>query len=673
MVFVQWDLGKMPARGGPREGLEIRIDTQDDRNSLDSDKRLSNTKKDDFNLDDKILKDNPPRTESFQDDISCHLNENHAPSLEDVDLPRTAERSGLDFQGERFMEEKPSRDFIDTDRITESQTVIVLEFMMIIYYLALLFGYYVKKKYRGSYAYFAESGNCLFLSSTKWVIDSSALDHMTDLKTKKNIGRGRKCNGLYVFEPEHGILHESSCVYKPSQNRVAERKNRHLLEDTQPNITKLDHKSLKCVFLGYSHIHKGYRCYSPRLHQYLVLRDVTFHEDLPYFPVTTYRYQEKNDDLLVYVSPTPVETTKQSAELDGLPLKVYARRPQIKSDLVREPSTQLKDVPIDAPNDAPNDALNDVSNDAPNDVSNDVSIIAPSEACGKSDAPSDAPSGSDSPLPSPTHELDLPIALQKDLPVHKKAINCKWVFSVKMNPDGSIARLKARLVAKGYAQTYGIDYTDTFSPATKISSIRLFISLAATYDWALHQLDVKNAFLHGDLEEEVYMGQPPGFVAQEEFRRVCKLKKALYGLKQSLRAWLGKFSNAVIEFGLRSSVYDHSVFYSLSNAGCILLVVYVDDIVIIAGRINHLTITRSDIAFPVSVVSQFLTAPRMSHWDAVTQILGYLKGTPGLGILYANHGHHIEDGFIDADYARCLNTSRSITGYCVFVEGNLVS
>ncbi|GKG00913.1 retrovirus-related pol polyprotein from transposon TNT 1-94, partial [Tanacetum coccineum] len=116
--------------------------------------------------------------------------------------------------------------------------------------------------------------------------------------------------------------------------------------DTQPNITKLDPKSLKSIFLRYSRIQKGYRCYSPQLHRYLVSRDVTFHEDLPYFPVTTYRHQEENDDLLVYVSPTPVETTKQSA--DGLPLKVYARRPRIRSDLVGEPSTQLKDAPNDA-------------------------------------------------------------------------------------------------------------------------------------------------------------------------------------------------------------------------------------------------------------------------------------------------------------------------------------
>ncbi|KAA0062809.1 Cysteine-rich RLK (RECEPTOR-like protein kinase) 8 [Cucumis melo var. makuwa] len=100
--------------------------------------------------------------------------------------------------------------------------------------------------------------------------------------------------------------------------------------------------------------------------------------------------------------------------------------------------------------------------------------------------------------------------------LRKKAIGCKWVFSLKVNPDGTVARLKARLVAKGYTQTYGIDYSDTFSLVAKLTSICLFLSMAATHNWSLHQLDIKNAFLHGDLQEEVYMEQPPRFVAQGE-------------------------------------------------------------------------------------------------------------------------------------------------------------
>ena len=117
------------------------------------------------------------------------------------------------------------------------------------------------------------------------------------------------------------------------------------------------------------------------------------------------------------------------------------------------------------------------------------------------------------------------------LPTGKKAIGCRWVFAVKFNFDESVARLKTCLVAKGYAQTYGVDYSDTFSLVTKLIYVRLFISLAASYDWDLHQLDIRNAFQHGDLQEEVYMEQPPGFVAQGEIGKVCRLRKSLYGLK----------------------------------------------------------------------------------------------------------------------------------------------
>jgi hypothetical protein len=127
------------------------------------------------------------------------------------------------------------------------------------------------------------------------------------------------------------------------------------------------------------------------------------------------------------------------------------------------------------------------------------------------------------------------------LPRGKKIAGFKWVFTMKQNPEGKVERYKARLVAKGYSQTYGIDYDEIFTVVTKMSTVRTLISCAVNFGWPLHQLDVKNVFLHGDLEEEVYMKIPPGFANNQTSGKVCKLKKSLYGLKQSPHAWFGRF------------------------------------------------------------------------------------------------------------------------------------
>jgi histone deacetylase 1/2 len=162
----------------------------------------------------------------------------------------------------------------------------------------------------------------------------------------------------------------------------------------------------------------------------------------------------------------------------------------------------------------------------------------------------------------------------------KNVISCKWVYKVKKKVDGSIDCYKARLVAKGLKQRYGIDYEDTFSPVVKAATIRLILSIVVSRGWSLRQLDVQNAFLHGILDEEVYMYQPPGYEVKGKKIFVCKLDKALYGLKQAPRAWYARLCSKLIQLGFKPSKGDTSLLYYTKGGITIYVLVYVDDIIV---------------------------------------------------------------------------------------------
>ena len=138
---------------------------------------------------------------------------------------------------------------------------------------------------------------------------------------------------------------------------------------------------------------------------------------------------------------------------------------------------------------------------------------------------------------------------------------------MKYKGDGSIDQYKARQVTKGFTQSYGIDYQETFAPVAKLNTIRVLLSLATNLDWPLCQLDVKNAFLNGDLTKEVYMKIPSGFETPGTKNQVCKLKRSLYGLKQSPRAWFERFTRVIQQQGYSQCQTDHTLFVKKSGGG----------------------------------------------------------------------------------------------------------
>ena len=170
------------------------------------------------------------------------------------------------------------------------------------------------------------------------------------------------------------------------------------------------------------------------------------------------------------------------------------------------------------------------------------------------------------------------------LPPRKSMVSCKWICKIKTSFNGSIERYKARLVAKGFTQEYGIDYKETFAPVARISSVCALLAIAAANKWGLFQMNVKNAFLNGDLSEEVYTQPPPNLSV--ESNKVCHFRRALYGLKQTPRTWFVKFSSTISRLGYMASHYDSALFLRRTDKGIILLLLYMDDMIITGNDLN---------------------------------------------------------------------------------------
>ncbi|WZY94094.1 hypothetical protein YC2023_066423 [Brassica napus] len=522
---------------------------------------------------------------------------------------------------------------------------------------------------------------------------------------------------------KHGIVQQTSCPYTPQQNGVAERKNRHLMEvarsimfhmnvpkrfwsdavqtacylinrvptrvlkklspfevlnKTKPHIdhlrvfgclcyvmipgerrNKLEAKSTKAMFIGYSITQKGYKCYDPITRRVMVSREVKFVESKGY-------YEEKKWEDLEDLSRAPSEKattlrvllerlgiglsqdqepgrtgpTNQAGEAGGTTPLDHERgngsesgeQEHNQEDSGQHDQEETQEVESGAqsggneqgePTGLREEAQENVqaeeqvetlrrSTRIRRDPSNWVNtrvyynaqaVEHPSQAmCSFAEFPeehmvfmcnldeNEIPRSYEEAMKhkvwrdSVGDERDAMIRndtwYESELPRGKKAVSSRWIFTIKYLANGEIDRHKTRLVARGFTQTYGEDYIDTFAPVAKLHTIRIVLSIATNLEWDLWQMDVKNAFLQGELEDEVYMLPPPGLEHLVKPGNVLRLKKAIYGLKQSPRAWYRKLSTTLNGRGFRKSELDHTLFTLVGPSGIIVILVYVDDLII---------------------------------------------------------------------------------------------
>ncbi|KXZ53494.1 hypothetical protein GPECTOR_7g944 [Gonium pectorale] len=200
----------------------------------------------------------------------------------------------------------------------------------------------------------------------------------------------------------------------------------------------------------------------------------------------------------------------------------------------------------------------------------------------------------------------------KPLPQGVKPVSVKWVYKYKFDASGNIERYKARLVARGFSQQQGVEFDEVFAPVIKHASLRALLSVVASRDLELHQLDVKTAFLNGELEEEVYVAQPPGYNLGGP-NDACHLRKSLYGLRQAPRAWYERLRRELESMGFKSSAADPALFMKEENGNHVYLLVYVDDLLIAA---KHLSTVRQ-------IKSRLKSVFDVRHMEEARFFLGY--------------------------------------------------
>ncbi len=453
---------------------------------------------------------------------------------------------------------------------------------------------------------------------------------------------------------EQGIRYETSAPHTPEQNGVSERANRTIVEGarsllhakhlplelwgeaiscavyvlnrvtskaapntpfqnwygTKPDVSnlrifgstayihvpkierrKLDSKSLRCYFVGYSDSQKAYRFWDPISRKIKTSRDVIFDEQIFYTPAPT--PTQLNEDPFNHLILHPLIPADESINHQlSAPLEVA----QVEEDVAAPPvdvdnGQEIPPVSVSIPDNLPNPRpdrerispyplrVREPRRRWEESMQSTSYVPEPDEPRNLNDA-----------LKSPDAALwklaaddeynslmDNKTWTLTTLPPDREAIQSRWVLTVKPGVRGATPRYKARLVAKGYSQRPGIDYDETFAPVAKQTTLRTVLSFVAALNLEMCQLDIKTAFLYGELNEEIYLKQPEGYISVESKNLVCRLHKCLYGLKQASRVWNQHFDNFLKLFGLTPSESDPCLYLRISGNEFTAVTIWVDD------------------------------------------------------------------------------------------------
>ena len=471
------------------------------------------------------------------------------------------------------------------------------------------------------------------------------------IKVLRSDNGGEYCSKVFeTYMKENGIVHQTMVPYNPAQNGVAERMNRMLLEtgrsmmahskapfefwaealntavylrnrsptaslkgktpfeslfNRKPDVSnlrvfgcksfvhipdhqrkKLQEKSRKCVFVGYPEGTKGFKLYDPSAKVFIRSRDVVFDEGK--FHEFDGEQSSKPNSEQFQFDPFTVNSDdvddQQDAVENNIPDPAQQHNQPVGATYEENFMRNVENLDPQRQRRPPArfDELY-----AAEDLTADISEPRNIEQAWNEDYCVQWKEATDSEynslISNDTWEL-------VPLPAGKNVVGSRWVFKVKRDANGLVDRFKARLVAQGFSQAEGIDYHEVFSPVVRNTSIRALLALANNCDWEVHQMDVHTAFLQGDLDEEIYMKQPDGYVDKEKPNYVCKLKKSLYGLKQAARCW-----NSAIDSYLKSDgykpvgadpcLYIKSVKRQNGKIDFVILSLHVDDILLFSNTL----------------------------------------------------------------------------------------